>query len=248
MTALNGSKGRLAGMLCAVMLFAGAANATIISFSNGFSLTNTDVTDVAISMTPFIPGNSGIPVNAILDSYRITYAQQVAGAITIFNDGGSAQNVSGTVDTIGALYLFSSTPAGDLTGGFISPKPFNPTDDIFGGSGPDVSKTSSKAGLAAGSSFGPTAYDITVSANTAFLTSNLNSVKSSWSAYADSGTATTTTVTNSGAGHTSYSNQVAGLVTVDYNYHLLATPEPGTMGLLGGALAGLAFFRKRIRK
>jgi len=253
-------------------LFAGAAlfsalvvsaNADqIVTYTSTLPSTPVDITNDALAMTPFQAGVGGVPADAVLQSFTITYSENIAGSITIMNTGGSAQTVSATVDTDGLLYLFNPTPSGDLVDGSI-PVDSPPCDDAFGGpptstpgpnangctgSDPDPLFKKTVAHLAAGGSAGPFAYSASSSAMTSadMSSGDLSTVESAWNVYLD--TATNLTITSGGNGMATYVDNVSGTVSVAYDYiEVASTPEPATMVLFGSALVGLGLVRKRVR-
>ena len=204
----------------------------------------TDITDTPIAMTPFTPGTNGIPLDAVLQSFTVSFNQTILGDETITNSGLSSSNVFTSIESQGLVYLFTSTPGGDLP---IVP-PSAPSDDSFGGAGPDPTYTKNLTGLAPGGSFS-TSYNKSASAVTGTISdpTSLSLAQSAWNAYVD--TATFKTVgSGDGDGGATYTNNVEGSLTVDYSYiEESGAPEPTTMVLFGGALVALGAIRKRVR-
>jgi hypothetical protein len=219
---------------------------SIVTFTSSFSAEPTDITDQAIPMTPFVPGTDGVPLGAVLVSYDVAYTETISGLLTIQNTGTSLSTVKGTIDSLGLLYLFTSAAAhGDTPIDPANP----PTDDAFGGAGPDP-LFSVKAKLNPGQSTTPAPYTVPGGpADTGPIDTGLAAVESAWSAFASSATNVSSSATGSGNGKVTYSNEVAGSVSVTYDYVVPSgTPEPTTMFLMGGALVGLGLLGKRLKR
>jgi hypothetical protein len=238
------------------------ANADQVVYTSTLSPTNVDITNTSLAVTPFQAGAGGVPLDAVLNYFTITFNETIAGSLTVINGGVSAQTVTATLDSDGLLYLFNPTPSGDLVDGKI-PQAAPPCDDAFGGppsttagpntngcsgSDPDPSFKKSVINLAAGSSAGPFTYSKSGSAITSSISdpTSLAAVQSAWNVYLD--TASNLTITSGASGNATYSDQVSGTVAVTYNYtEVTGTPEPATMVLFGSALVGLGLLRKRVR-
>jgi hypothetical protein len=240
------------------------ANATVVTATASFSLINTDITDyptLGLSVTPFIPGTTiggnYVPLNAILDSVQITYQMKISGSYTVTNTndpGGSDETIKGTTDSLGFLYLFAPTSNAcvqDCVGASAA------TDDIFGGAGPNPSFTqSSGTPLHPGQTSGVQNFSNkqdTVSSDVYTSGSSLyrgvsiySAVQSPWKVYFSTFSEAGTLETGGNNASAAFTNKVQGAVSADYTYHLgVATPEPATMTLMGGAMVGLALWRMR---
>jgi hypothetical protein len=228
-----------------------SASAATVQYTSSSALTTTDITDSPVAMTPFQAGVGGVPSDAVLQSFTVEYDETINGSFTqITNTSPSPEGITVTIDSLGLLYLFTSTPSGDLPINSMSP----PSDDAFRGMGPDPSyrKTVNlAASTATGSSAGPFSYNKSQSAVTGTISdsTSLSDVEAAWNVYLDSATNLSTTVGGSGTGNASYSNSVGGNVIVTYTYtEISGTPEPTTMVLFGSALVGLGLLRKRASK
>jgi hypothetical protein len=214
----------------------------IIAYTSVFPATATDVTDVPIAITPFQDGVNGVPLDAVLQSFTITYNESIIGSISVSNTGTNS-TIGATVDSLGLLYAFTSTPAGDLPINPASP----PSDDVFGGAGPDPFFHTTAA-LTHNQTAGPFNYNKSASAISGIIndSTSLTDAQSAWNVYLDSATNVSTSATGSGVGGATYANTVAGTVTVTYDYiEESAIPEPATLVLFGSALIGLGLLRKR---
>lgn len=215
----------------------------IVTYTSNLATIGTDITDSVIAMTAFQSGAGGVPLNEILASFTVTYAETIAGNIAISN-AGSTSNISAIVDSLGAIYLFTSTPAGDL--------PFTGAnaDDAFAGAGPDPSFKKT-AVLTMNQTAGPFTYNKSASATTGTISdaTSLTNASSAWNAYLDSYTNVFTGATGSGRGGATYTNTVSGIVSVTYTYVDAPTaPEPATFVMFGSGLIGLGLLRKRTRR
>jgi hypothetical protein len=212
-------------------------------------------------MTPFSPGVGGVPGDAVLQSFTITFNETIGGNLNVMNTGSSTQTITATLDTEALLYLFNPTPSGDLSDGSVPPSS-PPCDDAFGGiasttanpningcNGTDPDAAFKKTvSLASGASAGPFSYSKSSSAVTSSISdmTSLSAVQSAWNVYVD--TASNLNINSGAAGSATYTDAVSGAVTVTYDYtEPSSTPEPATLVLFGSALVGLGLIRKRVR-
>jgi hypothetical protein len=240
-----------------------SANATqVVSYTSTLAPVTVDITNDALAVTPFAAGVGGVPLDALLQSFTVTFNEGIAGNLTVMNTGSSTQLITATLDTEGLLYLFNPTPSGDLVSGSVPPSA-PPCDDAYNGiasttpnpningcngTDPDAAFKKSVT-LASGASAGPFSYNATASSVTSSISdpTSLTAVQSAWNVYID--TASNLNINSGAAGNAVYTDQVSGGVTVTYSYiETGAAPEPTTMVLFGSALVGLGLLRKRIRK
>lgn len=227
----------------AVLATSIASASGIVTYTSNLATIGTDITDSVVAMTPFQSGAGGVPINEVLASFTVTYAETISGSIGLSNTGSSS-TISAIVDSLGAVYLFTPTPGADL--------PFTGAngDDAFAGAGPDPSFKKT-AFLTTNQTAGPFTYNKSASATTGTISdaTSLTNAASAWNAYLDSYTNVLTGASGSGTGGATYSNAVSGIVSVTYTYtDAPSAPEPATFVMFGSGLIGLGLLRKRTRK
>jgi len=230
----------------AVLATSAASASGIVMYTSTLNQTGTDILNSAVAMTPFVSGANGVPVNEILSSFTVTYAQTIVGTIGVSNTASSTSNIGATVDSLGLVYLFTQTPAGDVPLSTYGA----PSDDAFSGMGPDPSFHTT-VHLTSNQSAGPYSYNRSASATTGAYSdaTSLTEAESAWNVYLDTYTNVSTSASGSGVGVANYSNAVSGIVTVAYTYTDAPTaPEPATFVMFGSGLIGLGLIRKRIRR
>jgi hypothetical protein len=231
----------------AVLATSIASASGIVTYTSNLATTGTDILNSAVAMTPFQSGAGGVPTNEVLSSFTVTYAETITGTIGISNTGSSSSTITATVDSLGQVYLFTQTPSADLPFATFGA----PTDDAFGGQGPDPSFRKTVVNLGMNSSAGPFSYNKSASATTGTISdpASLTAAASPWNAYLDSFTSVSTSATGSGTGVANYANTVSGIVSVAYTYtDAPSAPEPATFVMFGSGLIGLGLLRKRTRK
>jgi hypothetical protein len=226
------------------LAFSSFATADTVTTTSTLSSASLDITDTALSITPFTPGSNGVPLGSILTGFTVTFADAVSGTVTFTNTGASTASYNATPDTLGLLYLFTSAAShGDTPIDPLNP----PSDDAFAGSDPDASASKISAkNLAKGGSYTSPTYTSSGSATSALdsTAGDLTLVQSAWDVYIS--TATTLNANLGGVGTVSNNATVSGTVSVTYDYS--TSPEPATLVLFGSALVGLGLIRKRLTK
>ena len=237
----------LAGGALIVMASGLASADQIATFTSSFPSSTTDVINSTLAINAFDPGVNGIPAGAVIDFWTLSVTQTIAGTIDIKNNTANTFGPGAFfgVDTKGAVSIGSKLTGDGQPDGFVG----DATNDLFGGGGPDPTANLSVAGLAVGGDTGAVPYSVSTTVTTS------NFFNFSPQAPPDPITLYFSTFTRQssaglgGNGSNNYTDAVSLNATITYDYTIPnGTPEPATLALMGGALLGLGFLGKRLRK